>query len=399
MTTNITDLESLEQFVVDNDRLLELEARIGRFNIFDALGIVNAEIRHSNFLAWLLDPSESHGLGGLFLKAVLMDLLRQTPVEQRLFSPIVLDGGELRGVEVRREWKNIDLLITCDDPSFVIAIENKVGSGEHSDQLNRYRKIIEDAPGLAKHAHRQFVFLTPEGDSPSDEAWTEYSYADLFRVLSRVRRAAANQIGDDVSTFLDHYLRLIGTRFMNDDRIDELCNEIYKNHRQAIKLILDRVDSDETPAIDAAAEVLEADSRWIVLNRTGKHLYFIPAVWKDALVCSALNKNKPEWIYFDFNTWDTPACGLNLCMRATDPAEFRQACFDIWMEDTKTYGMKHRKSPLKPDWNSLNRDKVASWKKDDEVPVDRIQSVMQKLLDSWHPRCLAVLSSIHANTG
>ena len=34
---------------------------------------------------------------------------------------------------------------------------------------------------------------------------------------------------------------------MNDDRIDELCNEIYKNHRQAIKLILDRVASDETP--------------------------------------------------------------------------------------------------------------------------------------------------------
>ena len=80
MTTNITDLEALEQFVVDNDRLLELEARIGRFNIFDALGIVNAEIRHSNFLAWLLDPGESHGMGGLFLKAVLMDLLRQTPV-------------------------------------------------------------------------------------------------------------------------------------------------------------------------------------------------------------------------------------------------------------------------------------------------------------------------------
>jgi len=107
-----------------------------------------------------------------------MDLLRQTPVEQRLFSPIVLDGGELRGVEVRREWKNIDLLITCDDPSFVIAIENKVGSGEHSNQLNRYREIVNEAPGLAKYERRQFVFLTPEGESPSDETWTEYSYAD-----------------------------------------------------------------------------------------------------------------------------------------------------------------------------------------------------------------------------
>jgi len=46
-----TDLQALEHFVVNNDELLQLEDRIGRFNIFDALGIVNAEIRHSNFLA------------------------------------------------------------------------------------------------------------------------------------------------------------------------------------------------------------------------------------------------------------------------------------------------------------------------------------------------------------
>lgn len=32
-------LAALERFVVENDELLELEARIGRFNIFDALRI------------------------------------------------------------------------------------------------------------------------------------------------------------------------------------------------------------------------------------------------------------------------------------------------------------------------------------------------------------------------
>ena len=146
-----TELEALERFVAENDALFKLEARIERFNIFDALRIVHAEIRHSNFLAWLLDPAESHGLGGLFLKAVLMDLLRRTPPgEHRLFSPIKLDGGELHGVEVRRESKHIDLLITCDDPSFLIAIENKVRSSEHSDQLTRYQKIVTENSELAK---------------------------------------------------------------------------------------------------------------------------------------------------------------------------------------------------------------------------------------------------------
>jgi hypothetical protein len=84
---NTPPLEALERFVVENDDLDALEERIGRFNIFDALRITRAEIRHSNFLAWLLDPAESHGHGTLFLRAILMDLLRRTPPDSRPLSP------------------------------------------------------------------------------------------------------------------------------------------------------------------------------------------------------------------------------------------------------------------------------------------------------------------------
>src|SRR5438445_612442 len=130
-TQNSEDLNALEAFVVDNDDLLALESIIGRFNIFDALSIARAEIRHSNFLAFILDPAESHGQGQMFLKAVLMDLLRAAPAALRPFSPIDLDGVDLKGVNVRREWGHIDLLITCEEPPFAIVIENKVGSHEH----------------------------------------------------------------------------------------------------------------------------------------------------------------------------------------------------------------------------------------------------------------------------
>jgi len=87
-SNTLTDREALEHLVVDNDDLLELEELIGRFNIFDALGIARVEIRHSNFLAWLLDPAESHGQGSIFLKAVLMDLFKQAPVDKRPLSPV-----------------------------------------------------------------------------------------------------------------------------------------------------------------------------------------------------------------------------------------------------------------------------------------------------------------------
>src|SRR5437660_8652429 len=93
------ELAALERFVVENDDLLELESRIGRFNIFDALGITRVEIRHSNFLAFILDPAESHGQGQLFLKAILMDLLANAAPGLRPLSPIDLDGTDLRGVE------------------------------------------------------------------------------------------------------------------------------------------------------------------------------------------------------------------------------------------------------------------------------------------------------------
>ena len=40
-------------------------------NIFRILKVDNYEIRHSNFLAWLFDPAENHGLGNLVFKTFI----------------------------------------------------------------------------------------------------------------------------------------------------------------------------------------------------------------------------------------------------------------------------------------------------------------------------------------
>ncbi len=44
------------------------EQQTPRFNPFDVLRYAEYEIRHSNVLAWLLTPGESHGLGDKFLR-------------------------------------------------------------------------------------------------------------------------------------------------------------------------------------------------------------------------------------------------------------------------------------------------------------------------------------------
>ena len=47
-----SDIQALEEFINDNPELERLEEIAEDFNIFIALGIVDTEIRHSNFLAW-----------------------------------------------------------------------------------------------------------------------------------------------------------------------------------------------------------------------------------------------------------------------------------------------------------------------------------------------------------
>jgi hypothetical protein len=284
---------ALERFVVDNDDLLALESLVGRFNIFDALKIVRAEIRHSNFLAFLLDPAESHGQGQLFLKAILMDLLKAAPLDLRPLSPIELDGTDLRGVEVAREEHDIDVLITCHHPPFVVAIENKVGSQEHSNQLSRYKERVRvhysELPPM-------YVYLTPDNDEPSDTDWVPYSYTNIHGVLTRVLKTYRKSIGEDLLVFLDHYLSLLGTRFMNDPEIDALCQRIYKNHRQALDLIIERGRPASRVLVEAAM-VLREDTRWHVFNQTNNYIAFVPKAWLEWLPPLCLEKDDPRsWI-------------------------------------------------------------------------------------------------------
>ena len=119
--------EALEAFVLDNEDLARLEERANQFNIFEAVGIVRQEIRHSHFLAWLMNPSQNHGLGDAFLKGFLFKTsvkARERPIET--ISPLDVDVWDLSGTEVRREWKNIDITLLEEARKFVCVIENKI---------------------------------------------------------------------------------------------------------------------------------------------------------------------------------------------------------------------------------------------------------------------------------
>lgn len=377
------ELKALEHFVVDNDDLLDIEQRIGRFNIFDALGIARVEIRHSNFLAWLLDPAESHGQGSLFLRAVLMDLLRDAPVERRALSPVELDGAELRGVEIRREWKHIDILITCDEPRFVIAIENKIDSGEHSDQLARYCKVVsEEFPG----ARRTLVFLTRDGFEPSEGEWVPYSYGDVHRVLQRCCQAYETSIGKDVLAFLRHYLRLIGSRFMENPEILTLCQRIYRNHRQALDLIFDTCGPSASPQVRDIAEMLrDAEDQWQVFNETSRRVDFVPKSWIGWLPpLGSLPKGDPRfWFHWRFDiVLDKQFCRILGIITPCHDLELRRKA----IEKLAVVGIGKPGKMITDRWTTVYNKVVYRWKEGDEPDRDAFLAGAKKALDQLRPK-------------
>lgn len=400
--SNSADLQELERFVADNDDLLILEEQIGKFNIFDALDIARVEIRHSNFLAWLLTPSESHGQGDLFLKSLLMDVLRRARQQNVLppLSLVELDGADLQGIDVRREWRNIDLLIACEEPSFVVAIENKVDSGEHSDQLQRYENIVaHEFPGR----RALFVFLTPEGDEASDDDWVSFSYGELHRAFTRTRRANAGAIGGDVAVFLEHYLSLIGNRFMENVDIDKLCRQIYSNHKRALDLIWERVGTPGAGVIGAIKNWLDGQPEaWHQIRTKQREIELIPAAWDKML--PPINKRptfEPEhWMTLRL-TAHRDHLRLYLVVCPTKDPNKRRQLIERLLIDKEEFGLSRlfKKKDMSDEWTRILSDKVCDLPEDDEPDVEAVVSAVEKRLALFSGRTAGIPGAVRVLFG
>lgn len=246
----LTNEEALQNFLLDIGCLDELLPWTGKFNLFDVLKITRAEIRHSNMLGWLLNPNENHGLGDTFLRGILQRLVENdSDGRYDVFNVLLMD---LYSFSVMREWKNIDILLTSSDEKTVIAIENKVGSHEHSNQLNRYREILEqEYPEYS----RLCVFLTPDGETPSDvENWDILSYNDVVEVLEEVN--ARIKILPDVDLMIKNYIDIVRRDIVEDQQLIDICNKIYNKHKKALDLIFENRKDGKTQVSDAIRDTL-----------------------------------------------------------------------------------------------------------------------------------------------
>ena len=113
-------------------------------NIFEVLSRGNGSVNEENvsaFLAYLLDPNETHGLSGVFLEA-FVGLLGLSNGESELICSADSLKIKLEWTDEGQRYIDIVLEAECADEKIIIAIENKIQhSSFRNEQLkNQYEK-------------------------------------------------------------------------------------------------------------------------------------------------------------------------------------------------------------------------------------------------------------------
>ena len=326
--------QDMEQLLLDG-RLEEIEAGLGGFNLFEAIGHTRREERHSDFLAFLLDPRQPHGLGAEFLTRFAVKVVKTTrEASPMALSEIVL--ADLEGCLVRREYVlpeggRMDVLCVDETHKFLLAVENKVDSGEGEDQLQRYRAFLEKRYG---HFHRVLAYLTPDKDEASDENWGKIGYGEVLSIVEALADKHRESLGDAVVMALDHYARMLRRHIVTDQEseLKRLAAAVYRKHKTALDFIFEQRPDDQLAISEAAVALARKDER-IKVVRDGKTLInFVPKVWRDIPDFNAAPKG--EWtagthsLLFEILN-RTNAVSMLLVVGPTEDEGARQRIFDF----------------------------------------------------------------------
>ncbi|MEW6647311.1 MAG: PD-(D/E)XK nuclease family protein [Pseudomonadota bacterium] len=254
--SNSDNYKFLENLLLSND-LRDLESRMGGFNVFRALGMESYEIRHSQFLSYILNPNNHHGIGQRLLKQVLITFSREA--DDPPIHPVEILTSDLSDAEVLRERWNIDILIIVHSIKLVCAIENKINAVESRHQLKKYRDYVEkNYPGY----NHLFVFLTPEGRGAiNDSGWISCPYDKINDAIGFVQNDAISThetLPPKTTALLSDYQDIIRSEIMDNSELREICRKIYREHKIAIDLIKENIGDIRYDAYELTKNHLQA---------------------------------------------------------------------------------------------------------------------------------------------
>jgi PD-(D/E)XK nuclease superfamily len=230
--------QQLADLFVANEAFDELERALDVFCPFEASGMVKQEVRHGHFLSYIFDPQRPHGFGSSCIRALMAAAAKSSNNETSGLGLLDIHLMDFDGAIVRREWRKIDILIEVPGHELIVAIELKIDAHEHSGQLSRYRHLVEEE--WPKHKHL-FLFLTKRGDEPSDSDGANWQSVNLDALSRELSLLTVSTIGvNDARTMLRAYLAMLGRHHLSDERLEQLAERLWAQHKEALDYLADR---------------------------------------------------------------------------------------------------------------------------------------------------------------
>lgn len=371
------DLAALRAFLLDIDCLTPLNEWTGTFNLFDVLKIARTEIRHSNMLSWILTPNENHGLGDSILKGFIQYVVSNFYDENdpSIFSTLLMDCHDF---VIQREWRHIDILATSSEHKFLLAIENKIDSSEHDDQLNRYKKILDTTyPGYKA----MYIYLSPSGDESSDpDNWCSMGYQDVLNIIEAER--TKKKLLPEVEFLVDNYIQTVRRDIVGDENLAKICAEIYAKHQRALDLIYEnRPDkafllaeivqawAKEKTVAGEIEVILDKCTKKITRFKTGTMSNILPDS-KDTLS----EWNTSTYYFYEIKYDEGSGLDMMLTINSKDiPDDLRIKCNRI----NDVFPFKVQKT----NWKWRTRTFSQKIKVDDELNEKKIYQQLDKCLD------------------
>jgi len=374
---NKSDKDLLEKFIVNNKSLERLENIVDDFNIFTSLNLINNEIRHSNFLSWLMNPKENHNLKDYFLSSLLKVIsTRASSLGIKTPSIFDIDNWSFIETEVSREWRNIDILIKDDNHKLICVIENKIYSKEHSGQLRRYKEIVEEEyPNYQKI----FVYLTIEGDEASEDDYLSINYHDIIKIISHIIENKSTSIGQEVLIFISHYQEMFRRYIMENSEIQEICKKIYKKHKKALDLIFEYKPDLLMEINECLTEIIKNDPDLILDFSSKSYIRFI-AKKLDFIPRKGEGWTKSERILlFEFKN-NINGVALYLII-GPGPKEIREKICKIAKNKLKLFNVAKRK--FTGQWFSIYKKSIVKANNYEDKDISEIKKHLKEKIESF----------------
>ncbi|MBQ5946242.1 PD-(D/E)XK nuclease family protein [Massilia sp. ST3] len=262
-------------------------------NLLKAARLQRQEIRHSNLLAFFLDPSQPHGLSDEFIKQLLLRVAPRDASASAPFSRLLRSMEGYADVQVRREMMNMDVLIWSERSRMLLAIEAKVDARQGDKQLLQYRQRLEEE---FKDYSRDLLFLTTDGVAPNDDMWIPVTWEDMYRSLMDAMRRKTDVLSERARFAIEQYLELLSSEVLVNEvdmHLVNVCRKLYSEHKRVIDLIIEH--GAVSSFTEAAEEFLfkSTDIRKISLSPT--RAAFLPAKIDEACLAGGFTTAKGNY--------------------------------------------------------------------------------------------------------